>query len=325
MQARACLERGRKRTQQDMTPAVALARMLEYESTLMPAAVVLLMKEAGYTPVAGRRVLVKPNLVSAANAGLSCTHPLVVRAVCAHLLDNGEHVTVADSPAFGPASRVARAAGLDTAIGPLGLRVQSLGAPRPTPLPCGRTMGISSLALDADIIVNIPRLKAHCQMRVTGAVKNLFGCVTGFRKAVSHYSMGDKNNLFREMIMDLPAVLPPVLTVLDGIHAMHTEGPIRGEPFELGLLGASQSPIALDTAMYSLLGLSPENVPLWAEAVKRRLPGSDPAAIRFPLEKPGSFDTRQFVLPAQLDPIRFEPLRLIRGRIKSLLAFFRSS
>ncbi|KAB1442107.1 DUF362 domain-containing protein [Pseudodesulfovibrio senegalensis] len=308
-----------------MMPTVALARMLEYESTLLPATVALLMKEAGYEPAVGRRVLVKPNLVSAANAGLSCTHPLVVRAVCTHLLNNGEHVTVADSPAFGPASRVARAAGLDTALKPLGLRVHSLGTPRPTALPCGCTMGISSSALDADIIVNIPRLKAHCQMRVTCAVKNLFGCVTGFRKAVSHNTLGNRGNLFREMVMDLPLALPPVLTVLDGVRPMHEEGPIHGRPFDLGLLGASESPVALDTAIYSLLGLATMDVPLWAEATKRQLPGSDPAAIHFPLEKPQDFDAHGFAIPTELDPIRFEPLRLIRGRLKSLLAFFQKT
>ncbi len=308
-----------------MVSKVALARMLEYESTLLSATMALLMKESGYKPQAGRTVLVKPNLVSGANAGLSCTNPLVVHAICAHLLENGEALLVADSPAFGPASRVARASGLAQVLEPLGLRVQSLGEPQSTRLPCGRSMGIAKQALESDLIINVPRLKVHCQMRVTCAVKNLFGCVVGFRKAVAHNTMGNKGNLFREMVMDLPTVLPPVLTVLDAVRAMHVEGPIRGQAFELGLLGASDSPVALDTAIYSLLNLTPEDIPLWAEARKRSLPGTDPEDLVFPLEKPDSFNAQGFIIPHELDPVRFEPIRLVKGRLKSLFACFQKS
>jgi uncharacterized protein (DUF362 family) len=270
-------------------------------------------------PPAGARVLVKPNLVAPRNAALSCTEPDLARAVCAALLDLGLRVTVADSPAFGSAARVARAAGLDRTLKPLGLVVRSLKRPAPLALSFGGRIGLSRDALEHDLILNLPRLKAHGQMRITAAVKNLFGCVTGCRKALAHAVIGDAPGLFPRLIVEVMAALPPVRTLLDGRLAMHRTGPIQGDPFALGLLAASSDPVALDTAVYALLGLSPEQVPLWAECRRRGLPGADPANLRYPLDQPRAFDPAGFLLPEPLEPIVFKPLRLLRGRLKSLL------
>lgn len=309
-------------TSEVMTTRVALARILEYESTMLVPAVGILLEESGYTPVPGRSVLVKPNLVNSTNATVSCTNPLVVRAVCTHLLDGREKVLVADSPAFGPASHVARAAGLDKALAPLGLTVQSLKRPIRTVLPCGVDVGLSADALDADLIINVPRLKAHIQMRMTGAVKNLFGCVVGFRKAFAHNTLGEKGHLFREMIMDIPDALPPIISVMDAIRPMHGTGPIKGSPFKLGMLAASANAVALDTAAYALLGAHPEDIPLWAEAYARDLAGANPEDIIYPLELSARFDARGFRLPERLAPVTFNPLRLLKGRLKSLIRHF---
>jgi len=101
--------------------------------------------------------------------------------------------------------------------------------------------------------------------------------------------------------------------------AMHRGGPVRGEGFPLGLLGASNVPLALDAVLFALLDQGPEDILLWAEALSRGLPGADPAQTIFPLESPQAFDARDFVIQGELDPMRFEPLRFVRGRMKSLL------
>ncbi|MEF2145301.1 MAG: DUF362 domain-containing protein [Desulfovibrionaceae bacterium] len=299
--------------------AVPMARMLEYESTLLEAAVGLLLNETGFAPEPGMRVLVKPNLVSRVNAKLSCTHPLVVRAACVWLLERNARVTVADSPAFGSALQVARAAGLDKALAPLGLQVRDLDKPEPLRLSFGGEIGISGMALHADAILNVPRLKAHCQMRLTGAVKNLFGCVTGWRKAVAHARHGDQGRRFRSLLLEVALTLPKTYSLLDAIRPMHRTGPVKGDPFDLGLLAACADPIALDTAVYSLLDLVPEQVPLWAEALQQSLPGADPANLYYPVELPEEFNTDGFLLPEELEPESFHPLRLARGRVRSFL------
>lgn len=305
-------------------PAVAIARILEYESTLLESATGLILEESGFKPTLGQTVLVKPNLVNSSNARHCCTNALVVRAACAYLLDCGAKVIVADSPAFGPASHVARASGLGKAVGELGLKVQSLKRATPLTLTNGGTIGLSQDALDADIILNVPKLKVHCQMTMSGAVKNLFGCVVGFRKAVAHNKLGHSHDVFRSMLMDVYKALPHTYHLMDGIHPLHKDGPIKGVPFELGLLSASDNGIAIDTAAYSILELTPRQIPLWDEAIKRGMTGADPATIEYPLEKPNLFDPTGFIL-SQVRDLEFDPVRIIKGRFRSLLKHFTKS
>ncbi len=298
---------------------VALLRQQNYDRNALQDAVERLFVACGLGVAPGERVLVKPNLVSRANAGLSCTHPAVVRAVCAHLLDLGAVVRVADSPAFGSAERVARACGLDAALAPLGLGVTTLKRPVALPLSRGGVIGVSRSALEADRLVSVARLKAHGQFRVTGSVKNVFGCVCGCRKALAHMRLGETPGAMEAMVLDVFAALPPVAAVADAVVALHRGGPVHGQGFALGLVGASPAPMALDAALFGLLGLGPAEVPLWAEAQRRGLPGADPAAAAFPLAQPQDFDATGFELQAGLEPMRFEPLRFVRGRVKSLL------
>ncbi len=298
---------------------VALLRQASYDRPALLGAVERLVSACGLDFARGERVLVKPNLVSKSNAALCCTHPEVVRAVCAHLLDCGARPTVADSPAFGGAGRVAAACGLTEALRDLGLRVATLDRPVPLTLSDGGRIGLSRRALEADRILSVARLKAHGQFRVTASTKNLFGAVCGCRKALAHVRLGDSPGRMERLVLDVRTALPPTIGLIDAITAMHRGGPIHGQGFPLGLLGCSPDTLTLDAALYGILGLSPADVPLWAEALAQDLPGARPAAARFVLDTPSAFDATGFAVQAQLDPMRFEPLRFVRGRVRSLL------
>jgi len=298
---------------------VALLRQQTYDRETLQGAVERLFAACGLRFARGEGVLVKPNLVSRANAGLSCTHPEVTRAVCAHLLDLGARPRVADSPAFGSGARVAQACGLVEALRPLGLRVTSLGRPVPLALTLGGSIGLSRDALDAERIVSVARLKAHSQFRVTASVKNLFGCVCGCRKALAHARLGDTPGAMESMVLDVLAALPPVVGLADGIVALHKGGPVRGEGYPLGLLGASPAPLALDAALFTLLGQTPQSVALWGSALARGLDAARPGRADFVLEPPAAFDASGFVVARELSPMSFAPLRFAYGRLKSLL------
>lgn len=305
-----------------MRETVAIARVPEYDPPLLKTATAQVLEKSGLVVQNGERVLVKPNLVNGTNARFCTTHPLVVRAACVWLLDQGAVVTVADSPAFGSASYVARASGLSRALHGLGLKVQSLKHPEPLELTSGTTIGLSRDALETDRILNMPKLKVHGQMTMSGAVKNMFGCVVGFRKAMTHYSIGHSYALFRSMIMDIYEALPQTHHLMDAVHPMHRDGPIDGQPFELGMLAASESGVALDTTIYEVLGLTPDRIPLWEEALARNTSGADPDDIHYPLEAPDTFNADGFIL-AEDRELAFRPIRLIRGRVRSLVKHFK--
>ena len=307
-----------------MIQNVYLKRVDRYDAPGLDAAVAALLDGAGCPVGVGSRVLVKPNLVAPRNPALSCTSPAVARAVCLYALGKGAaQVTVADSPAFGAGRIVARLAGLAEAVADLPVAVASLDRPQAIPLSVGGSIGVSRLALESDHIINAARLKCHDQMGLTLAVKNFFGCVCGFRKSLAHQRLGRDYGRFAGMILDVLAALPPSTSLLDGVVCMHKAGPVGGEPFDLGLLGAAANPVALDTAVYALLGASPRRVPLWQAAIARGLPGTDPQEIVYPFEKLNDFSADGFVIKDLLAPLHFETSRFIRGRLKSLMVTLR--
>ncbi len=323
---------------------VALLRHEQYENPGLSRAVGEVLdaaRLAEHSPLRpGARVLVKPNLLLA--KPLACTSPQVVAAVCAWLMDHGAKVRVADSPGFGRAASVARAVGLEAALRPMGLTVEEIGPADPVPLPLigdaaqkaglqagGSRFHVARLALESDLIVSVPRVKAHAQMLVTLSVKNCFGCVRGLHKAFAHAREGRDPLFFADCLAALWAVLPPVAAVADGISAMHVTGPSNGSPFALGVLGASASAVALDEALYAVLGLAPQDVPLGAALSRRKAWGSAQAGgqdgvwAEFSLLTPADFASAGFQLPKELSHTSFHPARFVHSCIRRIVAAFR--
>ncbi|SBW03505.1 conserved hypothetical protein [uncultured delta proteobacterium] len=303
---------------------VVLAKATAYdEEAVKTARTLLAFLDIPFAP--GDRVLVKPNLLRA--DVLTCTNATIVAGVCRYLLDMGCNVMVGDSPGFGTARGVAKSIGLDVALARAGcgeVPLISLDSPVKKPLSLGGSIGLSRHALEADYIVNLPKLKAHVQMRVTGAVKNLFGCISGVRKAFAHTRHGDKETdgvqVFPSLIADILNHLPPVVTLMDGITAMHVRGPSGGKEFPARFLAASASPVALDTAVYSMLGVAPEDIPLWRELRRRNAPGAFLEQVALSGEDLCEFDLSGFMLPMNLMPQAFNPVRLVVSTVKRLWA-----
>ena len=319
---------------------VALLRHEAYTAPALRTAVGQVMDAARlteYCPLRpGAHVLVKPNLLLA--KPLACASPEVVAAVCAWVLDHGTKVRVADSPGFGRAGTVARAVGLAAALRPLGLEVEEIGPAEPLPLPLegeaalkagfqagGSRFHVARLAMESDLIVSVPRVKAHAQMLVTLSAKNCFGCVRGLHKAVAHAREGRDPQFFADCLAALWAALPPVAAVADGITAMHITGPSNGKPFALGLLGASASAVALDEAVYAVMGLTPQQVPLGAALCRRKAWGSAAAGtqVAFPLHAPADFCATGFQLPAELSHTSFHPARFVQSCFRRIFAAFK--
>jgi len=304
-----------------MAISVGLCRVSKYELKPVRKSVEMLLEAIQCRPPRDARVLIKPNLLTP-KKGLATTHPLVVRAVCEYFLDYGVSVSVGDSPAFGTAKKVANANGLEEALNGLPVGIINLGRPTKIRLASGISIGISRKAMEKDLIVNVAKLKAHSQLRVTAAVKNFFGCVVGFRKALAHCRYGDMSNLFERLLIEIMQVLPETVSLVDGVTIMQRTGPIDGDPFDLSLLGASLNPVALDTALYNILGLQAKHVPLWLESQKQGLSGAHINELSYPLAQPEEFDISGFSLPSLLKPVTFYPIRFLKGRFKSMFNGF---
>jgi len=300
---------------------VGLVACSRYDRQLLKERVEALCNALGFRVSPGSRVLLKPNLVSAVrNKGLACTHPEVVAAVAEWFLDHSAKVRVGDSPAFGTARGVMQACGSRAALKGLPVTMVNFEAVQPVRLASGVSVGIAREVSECDLLVNLPKIKAHGQLYITLAVKNYFGVVVGFRKPWLHARYGDVDNRFEAMLVDLLAVLPGGITLADGVLAMHVDGPVGGKPFPLHLLAGGVNPVALDTALLGVLGLPSQASPVWRECQRRNLAGSNMRELSFPLARPEEVAVQGFQPPARMRPVSFHPWRLMLGVWKRLMA-----
>jgi uncharacterized protein (DUF362 family) len=246
----------------------------------------------------------------------------VILAVAEWLIDTGASVSIGDSPAFGSGRQVLKSQGIEGVIQRLGVNIEEFRTPVVKEISHGRQIGVAQEVLESDFLVNLPKLKAHNQMYITCAVKNLFGVVCGMRKAAAHMQNGTSHVKFGELMLDLLELIPPSFSIVDGITVMNREGPIGGAALELGCIGASSDPVALDTALLEVLELEKERCPVWVAAQQRKLPGSDPMGLSYPHEKPERFHGSGFVAPEVLNPVPFNPLRFLASSFKRILLRF---
>lgn len=220
---------------------------------------------------AGERILLKPNLlVASAPEDAITTHPSVFAAVARHLAAAGATLSYGDSPAFGSGRAAARKAGIVAAAEALGVARADFNEARTVSFTEGRLIKqfeVAASVLDADRIVSLPKMKTHALVRMTGAVKNQFGCIPGVRKGAFHARVPDAEH-FAQMLVDLNRLLRPRLFVMDGIVAMEGNGPRGGDPRAMNVLLLSDDPVALDATMCRIVDLDVSLVGTvtWGEA-----------------------------------------------------------
>lgn len=266
----------------------------------------------------GATILLKPNLISGRGSALSCSHPEFIAGVALWFKDQGARVKLGDSPAFGTAESVCRSRGIITALKGLDVACIEFATPVKKRLESGRVITLAGEAVECDYFIGLPRVKAHNQMYVTLAVKNIFGIVKGVSKAMLHMTCDNSHEQFSDIILDLIQLLPPQFHFIDGIEVMSESGPLDGKPLLVNCIGGSASPVALDTAVLQLLQVVPERSPLYVAACKKRLPSADASAISYPFAKPVEFHGSGFIAPDLLNPIRFNPFRFFSGMCKRI-------
>lgn len=267
----------------------------------------------------GQRVLLKPNLLTGSRPTQACTtNPAVVYCVAQMVKAVGGQPFLGDSPAFGSARGVARANGLLPLAEALDLPIVELHGQRyAVESEDFDHFRLSKEAMEADVVINLPKVKSHTQLTLTLGVKNLFGCVPGKMKAWWHMEAGKDARRFGTMLVETARLIDPELTILDGIVGHEGNGPSGGDPRHLGLLAAAPNVFALDRAVVELLGVDPTAVPTVAESMRL---GVCPAweDIDFPLLSSAELAVEDWRLPDRLMPIDFGTPRVVKSVFKQL-------
>jgi uncharacterized protein (DUF362 family)/Pyruvate/2-oxoacid:ferredoxin oxidoreductase delta subunit len=225
----------------------------------------------GNAALKGKLAVIKPNfLAPAPPESAILTNPLVVRAAAEYVLEKGGRPVISDSQAVGTFGRILKTGGFAKALE--GLDVECREFRKSVLTDIGEPFGkieIAEEALSADVVINLPKLKTHCQMLLTLGVKNLFGCITGLKKPEWHLRAGVDRDMFARLLVQIHSVIKPSVTILDGILAMQGQGPGRsGKPREINVLMGSDSAIALDMAVCRMIGLDPSELPTNRMAAK---------------------------------------------------------
>ena len=297
---------------------VQLIRLENYQQQLLDAAVHQILAAASLPSLRSAKVLLKPNLITSKNGLLACTDVRLLAAVGRWLREHGATVAVGDSPSFGSAASVLSKIGATPVLQALSIPVVEFRESCERVLPSGIKATMAKAALECDLLMNLPKVKAHAQMRITLAVKNCFGCLSGFHKPWWHMQHGGHNPRFPALLAELLTVLPASYTVVDGVVAMHVSGPIHGNPYPLGLLAGGANPFAIDTALLAVLRIPPETSPLWVAAKRAGYAGAGREQLTFPFASPEDLQVNGFLVPETLNPIRFNPFRFVKNSVKRL-------
>lgn len=246
----------------------------------------------------GDRVLLKPNLLGAHEVEKRITtDPSMVRAMARLVLDHGGRPFISDSPSLVSFNRAAAKSGLMAVAEELGIEAAPFSEPvmaKPPRPAVHRSLELAREALEADVVINLPKLKTHSLMLLTLGVKNMFGTVVGKRKAEWHFAAGEDRLAFADLLLDVFRSVSPAITVLDGIWGMEGNGPANGCPRQVGVIAASRDALALDMVVCEILGAPLQRFPLFLAARQR---GLVPESIEIAGHEPDSLAIPDFDLP----------------------------
>lgn len=263
---------------------VSLQKVETYERTAVMAGLIRLLEPLGGMAAfvrPGERVLLKPNMLyGKAPECAVTTHPEVLRGVILLVRGAGGIPLVGDSPGFGDLRKVAGKSGMLAVIEDTGAElVEFSEAVEVAGSGLFKRLELARPYLEADRIINLPKLKTHEMMTMTCGVKNLFGAVVGHAKAGWHLKAGADREMFARMLLEIYLLRRPDLTIVDAITAMEGDGPGSGDPVSVGLLLAGVNPVAVDVIAGEIAGIPKKLLFVERAALKLGIDGADRESI----------------------------------------------
>ena len=246
--------------------AVHIARATDYNGDLAGVLQRQFEQFRAKVPLAGKRVVLKPNLVEYHRDKVINTHPQVVAAVIELCRREGAaEVIVAEGPGhWRNVEYLVSASGLGDVLKHYDVPFVDLNHDEPVKTPnLGRLTGLEYLYLSrtvatADVLISLPKLKTHHWAGATLSLKNLFGTLPGicygWPKNELHWRGIDNS------IVDIALTRTPDLAVVDGIVGMEGDGPLNGTAKPLGALIMGNDPLAVDATCCRLMQLNAERI-----------------------------------------------------------------
>ncbi|MCX8129275.1 MAG: DUF362 domain-containing protein [Clostridia bacterium] len=276
----------------------------------------------------GMKVAIKPNLVMKKRPEeAATTHPSLIKAICSLVNAAGGEILIIDSPGGlyteSALKGVYNACGMTEAARVTGVNLNFSLDEAEVDIPDGKILKRVTLLkplVEADIIINVSKLKTHGQMVYTGAVKNMFGAVPGVLKAEYHLRMAEYND-FANALIDIFLSVRPSINILDAVIGMEGDGPTAGNPKKIGYIMGSENAFELDLAALDLININPADVPVIKNAIGRGLCCRNIAELEIIGENLDNSRLNGFDVP-QLDTLRAIQF-YDKGLMKFLISWLR--
>jgi uncharacterized protein (DUF362 family) len=228
-------------------------------------------------PLAGKRVVLKPNLVEYHRDKVINTNPKVVAAAIELCKSEGAaEIIVAEGPGhWRNVEYLVAASGLGDVLKHYKVPFIDINHDEPVKLPnLGRLTGLEYLYMSrtvatAEVLISMPKLKTHHWAGATLSMKNLFGTLPGicygWPKNELHWRGIDNS------IVDINLSRPPELQLVDGIVGMEGDGPLNGTAKPMGVLVMGSDPVATDATCCRLMKLDPERIAYIVLGARKKL------------------------------------------------------
>jgi len=264
---------------------VVLGEVRSYDVAAIRKMVERALADLNLSVAGARTAVVKPNIVTGRSPKSGVvTHPAVVEAIVQVLRDAGvSRITLADGPGVGLDSDwVFERSGYRALADRLGVELMTFnGVPRRKRKWKYGEVGVPEMLEDADLYINVPKMKTHGYTTVTLSMKNHKGMLSQADKKLDHH-LG-----LHEPLAEQARLRPPDLIVLDGIVGIEGDGPLNGKRVRANLMAVGTNMLALDATVARHMGIEPTEIKHLAFAAEKGLGTLDPEVL-------GEAPSRQF-------------------------------
>ncbi len=197
----------------------------------------------------GCTVLLKPDISNSVVA--ERTSPELVGIVGRLAQECGAKVLIGDSPILPtvPIELLWATSGLSEIAKRYNFRLVSLEKAGSSPVAVDtRVYYISKAVLEADVIINLPRLRYDRWTGFVGSIGNMFGIVPGFQKG-RLYAVDFSARGIARLLVDIYSAVTPEFNIIDA-SSVDVHSGVLG-----GFIGGSTDGVALDTVVATVFGL----------------------------------------------------------------------
>ncbi|MFN3550334.1 MAG: DUF362 domain-containing protein [Endomicrobiia bacterium] len=229
---------------------VVISTCEEYKSTTIYKILKQQINFFNYEKFYNKKILLKPNLLSAQKPEKSVTtHPEFLSAVIRLFKCFNCRIFVGDSPSTLNFNEVIKTTGIKDVCEKENVEILNLTTYPKIEFEFNKfglkKIIISKIVEDVDYIINLPKLKTHSLMFLTCGIKNMYGLVPGMTKAIYHrYALNSED--FFEILYTVYQYKKPELTIVDGIMGMDGEGPSGGNVKKFSVILTSDDAESVD-------------------------------------------------------------------------------